>query len=114
MTFIRPGIMRTGARKIGAAPLSAKFGMTVIVLYVLAAIFAPQIAPYGEADIVGSQFEPWSSNFWLGTDNLGRDMFTRLIIRSAEHHWHSADDFSAGFLNRMRGWPDGRNLWRVD
>ncbi|MER9402247.1 ABC transporter permease [Mesorhizobium sp. M0615] len=79
MTFIRPGITRTGARKIGTAPLSAKFGMTVIVLYVLAAIFAPHIAPYGEADIVGSQFEPWSSNFWLGTDNLGRDMFTRLI-----------------------------------
>lgn len=80
MTFLQPGIMRTGARKFGAAPFSAKFGMAVIVLYVLAAIFAPLIAPYGEADIVGSQFEPWSSTFWLGTDNLGRDMFTRLIF----------------------------------
>ncbi|MER9470681.1 ABC transporter permease [Mesorhizobium sp. M0482] len=80
MTFIQPGIMRKSARKFAAAPFSAKFGMAVIVTYVLAAIFAPQIAPYGEADIVGSQFEPWSSNFWLGTDNLGRDMFTRLIF----------------------------------
>ncbi|MER8944281.1 ABC transporter permease [Mesorhizobium sp. M0915] len=73
-------MIRKGGRKFAAAPFSAKFGMAVIVLYVLAAIFAPQIAPYGEADIVGSQFEPWSSNFWLGTDNLGRDMFTRLIF----------------------------------
>lgn len=80
MTSIQPGMMRKGGRKFAAAPFSAKFGMTVIVVYVLAAIFAPQIAPYGEADIVGSQFEPWSSNFWLGTDNLGRDMFTRLLF----------------------------------
>lgn len=80
MTSIEPGTIRKGARKFASAPFSAKFGMTVIVIYVLAAIFAPQIAPYGEADIVGSQFEPWSSTFWLGTDNLGRDMFTRLMF----------------------------------
>ncbi|WP_352783112.1 ABC transporter permease [Mesorhizobium sp. M0244] len=53
--------------------------MAIIALYFLAAFFAPQIAPYGEADIVGAQFEPWSSTFLLGTDNLGRDMFTRLL-----------------------------------
>ncbi|KUM24287.1 ABC transporter permease [Mesorhizobium loti] len=79
MTFIQLGVIKTGARKFSSAPLPAKFGMVVIALYVLAAIFAPQLAPYGEAEIVGTQFEPWSSTFWLGTDNLGRDMFTRLI-----------------------------------
>ncbi|CDX37089.1 Proline betaine ABC transporter permease [Mesorhizobium sp. ORS 3359] len=79
MTVIQPGVIRSGARTFASAPLSAKFGLVVIALYVLAAIFAPQLAPYGEAQIVGSQFEPWSSAFWLGTDNLGRDMVTRLI-----------------------------------
>ncbi|RUW54089.1 ABC transporter permease [Mesorhizobium sp. M1A.F.Ca.ET.072.01.1.1] len=63
-----------------SAPLSAQFGMIVVALYVVAAVFAPQLAPYGEGQIVGSQFEPWSSAFWLGTDNLGRDMFTRLVF----------------------------------
>jgi len=46
---------------------------------VFLAVFAPLIAPYGESEIVASQFEPWGHEYWLGTDNLGRDMLTRLI-----------------------------------
>lgn len=61
------------------APWSAKFGMLVIVLYTLGAIFAPWIAPYGESQIVAGEFEPWGREFLLGTDNLGRDMFSRLL-----------------------------------
>jgi len=60
-------------------PFSAKFGLVVIVLYGLTAAFAPLIAPYGEAQIAGSAFSPWSTNFLLGTDHLGRDTFSRLI-----------------------------------
>ncbi len=61
------------------APLSAKFGLLVIVLYVLVALFAPVLAPYGETQVVGDGFAPWSGQFLLGTDNLGRDMFSRLV-----------------------------------
>ncbi|MGX5804384.1 ABC transporter permease [Bradyrhizobium sp. Arg314] len=50
------------------------------MLYLLAALLAPYLAPYAEADIVGSPFEPWSPQFLLGTDNLGRDVFTRLLF----------------------------------
>ncbi|WP_454685386.1 ABC transporter permease [Ancylobacter moscoviensis] len=57
----------------------AKIGMLVIAVYVVVALFAPWIAPYSESEIVGGQFEPWSSRFLLGTDNLGRDMLSRLI-----------------------------------
>ncbi|MER8961741.1 ABC transporter permease [Mesorhizobium sp. M0701] len=81
MTFLQaPRVIRTGASKLASAPLSAKFGIAVVTLYVLTALFAPHLAPYGEAEIVGTQFEPWSAQFWLGTDNLGRDMFTRLVF----------------------------------
>ncbi|MBX2870429.1 MAG: ABC transporter permease [Acidiferrobacterales bacterium] len=66
-------------RELRKAPLSAKLGVIIIFTYIFVAIFAPWIAPYGEAEIVGDQFEEWSETFLLGTDNLGRDMLTRII-----------------------------------
>lgn len=62
-----------------SAPPTALFGLIVIAIYVFVAVFAPVVAPYGESEIVGSEFEPWGQGFVLGTDNLGRDMMTRLI-----------------------------------
>ncbi len=61
------------------SPWSARFGLAVIVFYAILAVFAPILTPYGESEIVGFEFEPWGGNFLLGTDNLGRDMLTRLI-----------------------------------
>ncbi|MDY7532575.1 ABC transporter permease [Pseudomonas sp. Bout1] len=66
--------------QLARAPLSAKFGLLIIVLYVLVALFAPVLAPYGETQVVGDGFAPWSGQFLLGTDNLGRDMFSRLVF----------------------------------
>ncbi|MBE9558307.1 MAG: ABC transporter permease [Proteobacteria bacterium] len=66
-------------RELKKAPPTAWFGMTVIVFYVFMAVLGPFLTPYGESEIVASQFEPWGWNYWLGTDNLGRDMLTRLI-----------------------------------
>ncbi|MCY1263050.1 Glutathione transport system permease protein GsiD [compost metagenome] len=61
------------------APLSAQFGFAVILLYLVVALFAPHLAPYGETEVVGEGFAPWGGQFLLGTDNLGRDMLSRLI-----------------------------------
>lgn len=66
-------------KQVWRAPLSAKFGLLMIVLYVLVAVFAPVLAPFGETQVVGGGFEPWGGQFLLGTDNLGRDMFSRLV-----------------------------------
>ena len=65
-------------KELKKAPMSAKLGMIIILVNAFVAIFAPVISPYGETEIVGSEFEPWSDQFLLGTDNLGRDMFTRM------------------------------------
>lgn len=65
--------------QVARAPLSAKFGLLIIVLYIAVAVFAPVLAPYGETQVVGEGFAPWSGQFLLGTDNLGRDMFSRLV-----------------------------------
>lgn len=61
------------------APPTARFGLAVMFLYAFISIFAPLLAPYGEAQLVGAQYEVWSRAFPLGTDQLGRDMLTRLI-----------------------------------
>lgn len=60
-------------------PPSALLGMSITGLFFLAALFAPLIAPYGMSQIVGDVWEPASRAHWLGTDNLGRDLLTRMI-----------------------------------
>lgn len=60
-------------------PLSAWIGLGIIVFYILVAVFAPVIAPYGEAESVGGTWETSTAEMWLGADNIGRDILTRLI-----------------------------------
>ena len=60
-------------------PIPALIGIVLTALFVLAAIFAPWIAPHGNGEIIGDGWEPRSSAHWLGTDNLGRDLLSRMI-----------------------------------
>ena len=60
-------------------PLTAWFGMTVIAIYVLLAVFAEVAAPFSETEVIAGEYEPWGDPYYLGTDNLGRDMLSRLI-----------------------------------
>ena len=68
-------------------PVSALIGLTFTALYFLMAIFAPLIAPYGMAEVVGDVWEPSSSEFLLGTDNIGRDLLTRMIYGGRTTIW---------------------------
>jgi peptide/nickel transport system permease protein len=67
---------RTELRK---APPSAWFGLAVIAAYVFVAIFAPLLAPHGEAEVFPQPYAPWSAEHPLGTDQIGRDILSRLI-----------------------------------
>ncbi len=62
------------------APWSAKIGMSMVLLTLVAAIFAPFIAPFGETEIAGDVWLFSSSTHILGTDSLGRDLFSRLLF----------------------------------
>ena len=62
------------------APFSAKLGLVTITAYLFVALFAPVVAPYSETEILGGAYELWSEKYPLGTDNLGRDMLSRLIF----------------------------------
>ncbi|MEY3003174.1 MAG: hypothetical protein RLZZ491_350 [Pseudomonadota bacterium] len=61
-------------------PLTAAFGVLVILIYAAVAIAAPVLAPFPEREIVGGQFQAWSAAHPLGTDRIGRDMLSRLIF----------------------------------
>ncbi|PQZ54307.1 MULTISPECIES: ABC transporter permease [unclassified Microbacterium] len=58
-------------------------GISIVAAYVLTAVFAPLIAPYDPLaqDVVNSLAAP-SAAHWLGTDELGRDVLSRLIYAS--------------------------------
>ncbi len=60
-------------------PLSAIIGLFFVSLYFAMAILADWIAPYGMAEVVGDVWEPSSAEHLLGTDNIGRDLLTRMI-----------------------------------
>ena len=61
------------------APLTAWFGLIVITVYCLVALFAPLIAPHGEAEVFPAPYAPWGGEHVFGTDQIGRDVFSRLI-----------------------------------
>ena len=77
--FLVQTLPRGVAKVMRNAPLTASFGLFVIVVYVVAAVFAPVIAPYGEAEVIGSSYAPPDDKMILGGDQLGRDMFSRII-----------------------------------
>jgi len=66
-------------RGLKTAPPTAIFGLIVITAYVFFALFAPLLAPFGEAEIFPMSYAPWSDEFMFGTDQLGRDVLSRLI-----------------------------------
>ena len=60
-------------------PVSALIGLVLVGGFFLMALFAPLIAPYGNAEVVGDVWESRSAAHWLGTDNIGRDLLSRMI-----------------------------------
>jgi peptide/nickel transport system permease protein len=67
------------ARFCRRKPLGALGGVVVLLLIALA-LGADLIAPYSyDQTISGARMQPPSARFWMGTDNLGRDMWSRIV-----------------------------------
>ena len=62
-----------------SAPFSARLGLGMVCITLLAAVLAPVIAPYGETEVAGEVWLSASKDHFIGTDNLGRDLFSRLL-----------------------------------
>ncbi len=111
-------------KALRSAPVSAKIGMVILAINLLAALLAPLLAPFGETQVVT---DAWMPGFWgydasaglpfvlLGSDHLGRDLLTRLLygarntisIAAATTMLSFAIGMTSGFLAAtMRGWTD--------
>jgi ABC-type dipeptide/oligopeptide/nickel transport system permease subunit len=62
---------------------TAVFGLVVVIALILVATFADVLAPYSPTDTnPNTMFQMPNSEHWLGTDQLGRDMLSRVIYGS--------------------------------
>ncbi len=67
-------------RQLYAKPASA-IGTTIFLGFIFLALFGPFIAPYGENEqVYADARQPPSTEHWFGTDNLGRDVFSRVML----------------------------------
>ena len=101
--------------RLRAIPISAWIGIAGIVIAFGGAILAPWIAPHGETEIVGGVWDPPGDTFLLGTDNIGRDLVSRLIFGARTTILVAACatlfSFSLGVVlsftaSVVRGWTD--------
>jgi len=66
-------------RFCGRKPLGA-IGAVIILVLLVMAVFADRIAPHAyDESITGARMQPPSSRFWMGTDNLARDIWSRVV-----------------------------------
>jgi peptide/nickel transport system permease protein len=70
-----------GAWRVFARNRLAMLGLLIVLLLMLVAVFADVLAPYSPTvgDLRTTRLLPPSSQFWLGTDDQGRDILSRLI-----------------------------------
>ena len=77
--YVRRSFTEKAIINLKKAPITAWIGMIIVTFYFFVAIFAPFLAPYGEAQIFKIPYAPWDSVHIFGTDRLGRDIFSRLV-----------------------------------
>ncbi len=66
-------------RQLLRSPTGA-IGLFIVVTLIVAAVFAPWIAPHDPLRMaVGPRFQPPSLTHWFGTDDFGRDVFSRIV-----------------------------------
>ncbi|MGA9175148.1 MAG: nickel transporter permease [Thermoactinomyces sp.] len=58
---------------------SAAIGSVIIIIFILLAIFAPVVTPYQYDQRSSALLVSPSADHWFGTDDMGRDIFTRVI-----------------------------------
>jgi peptide/nickel transport system permease protein len=75
----RPGLLRHIRYVLGENPVTA-LAFALFALLVLCAVAGPVLVPYDPIAGVGQALQPPSAQHWFGTDSLGRDVFSRVVV----------------------------------
>jgi peptide/nickel transport system permease protein len=75
----QPSFIHRASRQISRHPIGFT-GLVVVVLVLLMALFAPLIAPYEPSSQAAQRLQPPSATHLMGTDELGRDVFSRVVF----------------------------------
>ena len=82
-TQISRNIWLDAAERFTRNPL-AVFGLVIVFIFVFVALFGGLLAPYDPFEQnLRSTFQPPSAQHWMGTDDLGRDILSRLMVSSS-------------------------------
>lgn len=66
----------------------AVVGMIIVLFFIILAIFAPLIAKEGiNEQMMADRLQPPSAQYWLGTDDFGRDIFSRIVYGARISLW---------------------------
>ncbi|MEB0139416.1 MULTISPECIES: ABC transporter permease [unclassified Undibacterium] len=65
--------------KLPRLTIAAALALSILGAVLASALFAPLLAPYALNEVIGTSWDPPSAEALLGTDNLGRDLLSRLI-----------------------------------
>ncbi|MGE9985458.1 ABC transporter permease [Desulfovibrio sp. SGI.169] len=83
-----PAVVRNTLKCLFGQNLMLALGLGIVLSMSLAALCAPLLAPYSPTALhLDHILEPPSSRFWLGTDRLGRDVFSRLLYGGRVSLW---------------------------
>ncbi len=87
------------ARRTPLASIAARFarypstliGFAIVFAFLLMAVIGPLVAPYGYSDqSISDRLQPPSAQHWFGTDQFGRDIFSRILVGSRDVCWWQA------------------------
>ena len=88
---MRGGSLTANARsmpRLSFMPASLKLGLLIVLAWILTAIFAPFLAPADPNAIdLENVLQPPGADWWMGTDQAGRDVFTRVLYASRIDLW---------------------------
>jgi peptide/nickel transport system permease protein len=118
------GVIASVGRFAAELPWAARLAALVLLGYVAVALTGPLWAPYGAAEVLaGPPFDPPSADHLFGTDNFGRDIFSRVVFGSravlimAAASTGLAVAIGAGLgllLAYRRGWVDEIGMRLID